>query len=51
MEAADIVFSLPDTPGSIAEIHDFARVPWLAHKIVAFLDRRWDDGYFKSKSD
>lgn len=44
-EAHDIVFSIPDSPGSIAEIHDFARIPTLAHKIVAFLDRQWDDGY------
>src|SRR5215207_5479323 len=33
----DIVFSLPDSPGSIAEIHDFFRLPGLGEKIVAFL--------------
>jgi hypothetical protein len=44
-EAYDIVFSVPDSPGSIAEIHDFARVPWLSHKIVAFLNEEWNSGY------
>jgi len=45
VEAADIVFSLPDSPGSIAEVHDFAKLPKLSHKIVTFLDRQWNDGY------
>lgn len=44
-EAYDIVFSIPDSPGSIAEIHDFARIPGLSHKIVAFLNSDWNDGY------
>jgi hypothetical protein len=44
-EAYDIVFSIPDSPGSIAEIHDFARIPWLSPKIVAFLNIDWNDGY------
>lgn len=44
-EAYDIVFSIPDSPGSIAEIHDFARIPWLSHKVVAFLNTEWNDGY------
>ena len=44
-EAHDIIFSIPDSPGSIAEIHDFARIPWLSHKIVTFLDHEWNDGY------
>lgn len=44
-EAHDIVFSIPDSPGSIAEIHDFARIPWLSHKVVTFLDQKWNDGY------
>jgi hypothetical protein len=44
-EAHDIVFSLPGSPGSTAEIHDFARIPGLSHKIVAFLDTNWSDGY------
>jgi hypothetical protein len=41
----DIVFSIPGSPGSIAEIHDFARIPGISHKIVAFLDYAWSDGY------
>lgn len=45
VQSHDIVFSIPDSPGSIAEIHDFAKVPVLAHKIVTFLDRGWNDGY------
>ena len=44
-EVYDIVFSIPDSPGSIAEIHDFARIPGLSHKIVAFLNSDWNDGY------
>jgi hypothetical protein len=44
-EAHDIVLSIPGSPGSIAEIHDFARIPGLSHKIVAFLDGAWSAGY------
>lgn len=44
-EAYDIVFSIPSSPGSIAEIHDFARIPQLSHKIVAFVNVDWDSGY------
>ena len=44
-EAFDVVFSIPDSPGSIAEIHDFAKIPWLSHKVIAFLDSDWNDGY------
>ncbi|HJR09633.1 MAG TPA: hypothetical protein VJ842_20400 [Pyrinomonadaceae bacterium] len=44
-EAHDIVFSIPDSAGSIAEIHDFAKLPWLSHKIVTFLNRKWNKGY------
>ncbi len=47
-EAFDIVFSLPDSPGSIAELHDFARIPSVAPKIVAFIDNRWNSGYSNS---
>lgn len=45
VEAYDVVFSIPDSVGSIAEIHDFSKTPWLSHKIVTFLDKRWNDGY------
>ena len=44
-EAFDIVFSIPDSPGSIAEIHQLARVPYIGPKIVAFLDSKWNDGF------
>lgn len=44
-EAFDIVFSIPDSPGSIAEIHDFARIPELSYKVVAFLNEAWNTGY------
>lgn len=44
-EAYDIVFSIPDSPGSIAEIHDFSRLPTISNKIVAFLNSAWNDGY------
>jgi hypothetical protein len=44
-EAHDIVFSIPGSPGSIAEIHDFARIPGISHKVVAFLDNAWSAGY------
>jgi hypothetical protein len=45
VEASDIVFSIPDSPGSIAEIHDFAKAPFVGHKIITFLNRQWNDGY------
>ncbi len=45
VEAHDIVFSLPGSPGSVAEIHDFARMPGVSHKIISFLNRDWNDGY------
>jgi hypothetical protein len=44
-EAFDIVFSIPASPGSIAEVHDFARIPELSYKVVAFLNSEWDSGY------
>ena len=44
-EAFDIIFSIPDSPGSIAEIHDFARIPYISNKIITFIDRQWNDGY------
>ena len=45
VEAHDITFSLPDSEGSIAEIHDFARIPGVSHNIVAFIDSEKSDGY------
>ncbi len=45
VEAHDITFSLPDSPGSIAEAHDFARIPSISNRIVTFVDRAYNDGY------
>ena len=45
VEAHDITFSLPDSPGSIAEAHDFARIPSISHRIVTFVDTAHNDGY------
>ncbi len=44
-EAFDIIFSLPDSIGSVAEIHDFARIPGISHKVVAFVDQLHLNGY------
>ena len=38
-EVFDIVFSIPASFGSIGEIHDFARIPGLSHKVIAFIDQ------------
>lgn len=43
--AYDIVLTVPGSFGSIAELHDFARLPGLSHKVNAFLDRSFVDGY------
>jgi hypothetical protein len=45
VEAHDITFSLPDSPGSIAEIHDFFRMPGIANRIVTFVDAEKNNGY------
>lgn len=45
VEAHDITFALPDSPGSIAEAHDFARIPSVSHRIVTFVDGALNDGY------
>lgn len=45
VEAFDVVFAIPDSPGSIAEINQFARIPYIGPKIVAYLDSRWDSGF------
>jgi uncharacterized protein (DUF1499 family) len=45
VEAHDVVFSLPETPGSIAEAHDFFKLPGISRKLIVFLDRQWNDGY------
>ncbi|HZJ66656.1 MAG TPA: hypothetical protein VFD36_24285, partial [Kofleriaceae bacterium] len=48
VEAHDITFSLPDSAGSIAEIHDFWRIPSVATKIVAFVSEDDNTGYSNS---
>jgi len=45
VESHDIVFSLPGSPGSIAEAHDFYKLPGLSRKLITFLDNGWSDGY------
>jgi len=45
VEAFDIVFSMPYSEGSIAEIHDFTRIPFVSQKIVAFIDKKFNGGY------
>jgi hypothetical protein len=45
VEAHDIVFSMPASPGSIAEAHDFFKLPELSGKMVTFLDEAWSAGY------
>ena len=44
-EAYDVVFSIPGSFGAIAEIHDFARIPGVSHKIIAFVDKLHLNGY------
>lgn len=45
VESHDIVFSLPESPGSIAEAHDFFKLPGMSRKLIVFMDRQWNDGY------
>lgn len=45
VEAHDLVIAIPASPGSIAEIHDFFKLPHLAGKIYTFVDQGWADGY------
>jgi hypothetical protein len=44
-EAYDIIFSIPSSFGSIGEIHDFARIPSVSNKIIAFVDQTHTNGY------
>jgi hypothetical protein len=44
-EAYDVIFSIPGSFGAIAEIHDFARIPGISHKVIAFVDRIHTNGY------
>ena len=45
VEAHDITFSLPDSPGSIAEAHDFARIPSVSNRIITYIDSKYNTGY------
>lgn len=44
-EAFDVIFSIPGSYGAIAEIHDFARIPGISHKLIGFVDDAFDKGY------
>jgi hypothetical protein len=44
-EVYDVIFSIPNSIGSIAEIHDFARIPGISHKLIVFLDAGQLAGY------
>ena len=44
-EAYDVVFSIPGSFGAVAEIHDFARLPTLSRKVIAFVDHVHLNGY------
>ena len=48
VESHDVTFSLPDSAGSIAEIHDFCRIPSIATKIVTFINEDQSAGYSNS---
>lgn len=41
----DLIVSMPCTPGSIGEIHDFAADRRVHSKILVFLDSQYSDGY------
>ena len=44
-EAYDVIFSIAGSYGSIAELHDFARIPGVSHKLLAFIDEAHMAGY------
>jgi hypothetical protein len=44
-EMFDLVVSIPATPGSIAEIHDFAAHPRVSSKILVFVNEEHVGGY------
>ncbi len=44
-EAYDVVFSIPGSFGAVAEVHDFARLPTIARKLIAFIDEAHLTGY------
>jgi hypothetical protein len=44
-EAYDVVFSIPASFGAVAEVHDFARLPTVSRKVIAFVDEAHLNGY------
>lgn len=44
-EQYDLIISIPETPGSIGEIHDFASDVRVNKKILIFLNETFSDGY------
>ena len=44
-EQYDLIISIPETPGSIGEIHDFANDIRINKKILIFLDENFSKGY------
>jgi hypothetical protein len=44
-EAYDVVFSIPGSFGAVAEVHDFARLPTVSRKVIAFVDQAHLNGY------
>lgn len=47
-EAYDLIVSIPDSHGSVAEIHDFSRMPGISNKVITFIDEQWNNGYSNS---
>lgn len=47
-EQYDLIISIPETPGSIGEIHDFASDPRVNKKILIFLNENFSTGYSNS---
>ena len=48
VEAHDITFSMPDSPGSIAEAHSFFLFPGVAQKLMIFINEEHNAGYANS---
>lgn len=47
-EAFDLIFSMPNSHGAIGEVHDFARLPQVSRKLIAYVDERHSNGYSAS---
>lgn len=44
-EQYDLIISIPETPGSIGEIHDFASDTRINNKILIFANKKYANGY------